>query len=223
MNIETLLLVIESILLTFTIFLLLYSIKEGRERKKLILQVERATKTLTRLEYFLTVIESMMDAKTEVIACITGRHPSGDDEKKVREIVDAIRRLRAKGIIVRYMLPKFYDRLYTGYLYTVAGAEVRFSACHMIHSIRYMIVDQEVVVIGIPESAGEKEATKKGYRILSPGLALILRDHFYRCWGENLDLSGYLMEVLHQTGASIDQLAMELGISREELVKFTKD
>lgn len=220
MTLEALLLAIESILLIFTIFLLMFSIREGRERKKLLIEVERATKTLTRLEYFLTVIESMMDAKSEIIACITGRHPTGEDEKKVREIVEAIRRLRSKDVKVRYMLPKFYDRLYTGYLYTVAGAEVRFSACYMIHSIRYMIVDQEIVVIGIPESIGEREATKKGYRIVSPGLSSILREHFYRCWNENPDFSAYLKEVLQQTGTSLTNLAMELGIPVEELTRL---
>ena len=52
MTIETWLLVLESVLLIATIILLLFSIREGRGRKKLLLEVEQATKVLTRQEYF---------------------------------------------------------------------------------------------------------------------------------------------------------------------------
>lgn len=63
MIVEKGLLMLESILLVVTIILLIYSIKEGRGRKGLLLEVGKATKILTRQEYFLTVTDSMMDAK----------------------------------------------------------------------------------------------------------------------------------------------------------------
>ena len=63
MTIEIGLLVLESVLLLATIILLLFGLKEGRGRKKLLLEVERATKVLTRQEYFLTVTDTMMEAK----------------------------------------------------------------------------------------------------------------------------------------------------------------
>lgn len=220
MNIELFLLLIESILLIFTIILLFYSLKEGRERKKLLLEVGKATKTLTRLEYFLTVTDTMMEAKEEIIGCITGRPPIGEDKKRVMEIVEVIKKLKAKGVRVRYLLPKFHDRLYTGYLYASAGADVKYSSCYMIHSMRYIIVDAKVVVIGIPESIGEKEATRKGYRIPSEALASILSAHFNSCWKENSSFSQYVWEVIHQTGVSVEQLAHELKLDPKELVRI---
>ena len=63
MTVETILLILESLLLGFTILLLLFSIKEGRGRKNLLLEVEKKTKVLTRQEYFLTVMDAMLDAK----------------------------------------------------------------------------------------------------------------------------------------------------------------
>lgn len=62
MTIEKGLLILESILLVATIILLLYNIREGKNRKGLLLEIGRTTKILTRQEYFLMVIDSMMDA-----------------------------------------------------------------------------------------------------------------------------------------------------------------
>ena len=186
MTIEPLLLILESVLLLATIILLLYSIREGRGRKNLLLEVGKATKILTRQEYFLSVTDSMTDAKDEVIGVITGRLPAEDDRKRVQDIIHNLEKLKKEGIKVKYLLPKFHDRLHIGYLYTKAGAEVRYSICAIANNIRYIIVDDRVAVIGIPESTGEKEATRKGYRIPSEGLAVILKDHFYRCWEESM-------------------------------------
>lgn len=222
MTIETWLLVLESVLLLATIILLLFSIREGRGRKKLLLEVERATKVLTRQEYFLTVTDSMMNASTEIIGCITGRLPSGDDKKRTKDVIANIERLKANGVKVKYLLPKFPDRLHIGHLYTKAGAEVRYSNCAIVHDIRYMVVDDRVAVIGIPESTGEKEATRKGYRIPSEGLAAILKEHFYSCWDKNITFENYLKEVIKQTGATPKLLARELQIDEGELEKFTQ-
>lgn len=222
MTIETGLLILESILLVVTIILLGYSIKEGRGRKNLLLQVERATKVLSRQEYFLTVTDSMMDAKTEVIGAITGRLPAGDDKKRTHDVTDNIERLAKNNVSVKYLLPKFPDRLHIGYLYTKAGAEVRYSGCAVVHDIRYIVVDEKLVVIGIPESTGEKEATKKGYRIPSEGLAAILKEHFYGCWDKNIRYEDYVKEVIKQTGTTTKSLARELQIDEGELEKFAE-
>lgn len=221
MTIETGLLVLESVLLLATIILLLFSLKEGRGRKNLLLEVERATKVLTRQEYFLTVTDTMMEAKTEVIGAITGRLPIGEDKKRTRNIIDTIEKLTKEGVRVRYLMPKFSDRLHIGYLYMKAGAEIRYSSCLMVHNIRFIIVDDRIVVIGIPESIGEKEATKKGYRIPSEGLALILKDYFNEC-GNQISFENYLKEVIKQTGATPKLLARELQIDETELEKFTQ-
>jgi len=211
------LLVLESILLLATVFLLMMSIKEGRARDSLIRQVESATKILTRHEYFFTVADSMLDAKTEIVAYITGRHPTGDDTRRLREITAIVERLTKSGVHVRYSLPKFQDRLYTGWLYSQAGAEVRFGSCPLLHDFRYTVVDKKLAIIGVPETVGEKEATKKGYRIPSEGLAGVLSRHFYECWDDSMTYEEYLRQTINLTGAHTEVLSKELGIDVEEI------
>lgn len=222
MPIETLLLILESVLLVATVILLLYSLKEGRGRKNLLLEVGRATKILSRQEYFLMVTDTMMDSEDEVVGIITGRVPEQDDRKRVRDIVDTIEKLSRDGRKVKYLIPKFHDRLRIGYLYSKAGAEVRYSICAIANNIRFIIADDRVAVIGIPESIGEKEATKKGFRIPSEGLAAILKDHFHRCWEESLEFEQYAKEVIVQTGLPAEVLAKELNIDAKELERISK-
>ncbi len=220
MSISTALLLTESVLLLATIILLIYSIREGRQRSGLIMEVGKATKTLTRMEYFLAVTDSMAEAKKEIIGCVTGRRPTGDDEKRVRGIINTIEKVTAKGVRVRYLLPKFHDRLYMGYLYTSAGAEVRYASCSMVSSLRYIVVDDGLVVIGIPESVGKKKATRKGHRLPSKALASILKSHFCPCWQKDITFEEYVREVLKQTGVSVKQLALEFSMEDKELERI---
>jgi hypothetical protein len=219
MTMESGLLFLESILLIATIILLIYNIREGKQRGLLLKEVGRATKILTRQEYFLTLIDTMLDAETEIIGCITGSPPVADESKMSRNIVTAIERLTAKGVRIKYVLPKFPDRLQVGILYSKAGAEVRFSNCLMVHTIRYSIVDEKVVVLGVPESTGEREATKKGYRIPSDGLAMILKDHFNACQRQS-SLKEYLQEVIDQSGATPEHVAREFHLEEKDLKPF---
>ncbi|MEN8264406.1 MAG: hypothetical protein ABFR82_13190 [Nitrospirota bacterium] len=219
MSIEIGLLSLESILLVATIILLIYSIKEGKQRDKLILEVGKATKVLTRQEYFLSIMDSMMDAKDEITGCITGRPPTGDDKNMTRDIIVNIERMTKKGVRISYLMPKFPDRLHLGYLYMKAGAEIMYSSCLMVHNIRFINVDDRVVVIGIPESTGEKEATKKGYRIPSEGLAIVLKNYFDTCENKS-GFTEYLKEVISQTGATPKHIAREYQIDEKELKKL---
>src|SRR4030065_1793957 len=134
MTIEIALLILESVLLSATIILLIYSIREGGRRRDLLVGVDKATKTLTLVEYFMAVIDSMTEAKEEVVGCVTGRRPTGDNIKRVKDIISAIEKLTSRGVGVKYVFQKFQDRLYMGYLYTKAGAEVRYCRCPLIHS-----------------------------------------------------------------------------------------
>jgi hypothetical protein len=222
MSLELTLLILESVLLVATVILLIYSIREGRQRDALLLGVERATRILTRQEYFLAVTDAMMEAKEEVVGYITGRPPAGEDTKRTRDIVYNIERLSKAGVSVRYLLPKFPDRLHVGQLYTRAGAEVRFGICLMVSEIRYIVVDGRTVVIGVPESIGEKEATKKGYRIPSEGLAFILSEYFTKCWDKGATYEDYIREVLRETGVSPRVLASELKMEESELLRIKK-
>lgn len=221
MTIETVLLILESVLLFATIILLLYSIKEGRGRRNMLLEVGKVTRMLTRQEYFLNVTDTMMDARDEVAGIITGRLPAEDDAKRIKDIANNIERVTGGGVRVRYLIPKFHDRLHVGYHYTKAGAEVRYSICAVANNIRYIVVDDKIAVIGIPESIGEKAATRKGYRIPSEGLAAILKDHFSRCWEESMPYEDYIKEVIRQTGATAKLLEKELQIDERELKKYT--
>ncbi len=220
MSVEIALLILESVLLSATMILLVYSIREGGRRRDLLVGVDKATKTLTRMEYFLTVVDSMTEAKEEVIGCVTGRRPTGDNIKRIKDIVGVIEKLTSRGVRVKYVFQKFQDRLYVGYLYTRAGAEVRYCSCPLIHSLRFVTVDGGLTVISIPEGVGENEPTRKGYQIPSEGLGAILKEHFYGCWSGDAPFAEYLAEVLEQTGAPIKQLALELGIEVKELERF---
>jgi hypothetical protein len=221
MTLEVGLLLLESVLLIVTVTLLIFNIHEGKQRDKLIREVGRATRVLSRQEYFLSLMDSMLDAEKEIIGCITGRSPSGDDIKMTRHITDAIENMTQKGVRIKYLLPKFPDRLQIGVQYTKAGAEVLFSSCLMVHNIRYSIVDERIVVLGIPESTGEKEATKKGYKIPSEGLAMILKGSFNSC-EKQTSLKDYLQEVIEHTGATPDHLAREFHLDEEDLKKLLR-
>lgn len=219
MTLELGLLLLESVLLIVTITLLIFNIYEGKQRDRLLSEVGRATKVLSRQEYFHSLMDSMLDAEVEILGCITGRSPSGGDIKMTSHIVNAIERMTKKGVRIKYLLPKFPDRLQIGVQYAKAGAVVLFSSCLMVHTIRFSVVDEKIVVIGIPESEGEKEATKKGYKIPSKGLAIILKDYFNTC-DKQISLKEYLQEVILHTGATTEHLALEFHIDEDDLQKL---
>jgi hypothetical protein len=221
MTLELSLLVLESVLLVFTVVLLVKSLREGRSRNALIREMGRAIKVLSRHEYFLTVVDSMMDAREEVAGSITGRPPSGEDRKRTQQVVYNIERLARAGVRVRYIMPKLQDRLQVGWLYSRAGAEVRYSACSLAHDFRYTVVDDKTALIGIPESTGEREATKKGYRIPSEGLAALLKKDFHACWQDTVSYEDYVRETLRGTGAAPGALGRELGIDEAELRRLS--
>lgn len=222
MHIELLLLILESVLLIVTVVLLIMTIREGRGRNALIMEVSRATRMLTRHEYFMMVMNTMIDAEKEVLGCITGRRPVGEDIKHTKEVVLNIEKLVSSGVTLRYLLPKFQDRLYLAWLYTKAGATVRFSGCPLVYDFRYIVVDSKVTVLGVPEAFGEGEATKRGIDIPSEGLAKILAGDFQVCWQESIRYEDYLKETIGDTEATVQTLSRELGIEAGELKKVLK-
>lgn len=220
MTLELTLLILETVLLMATVVLLLMSLREGRGRNSLIREVGRAIKVLTRHEYFITVLDTMTDAKEEVAGIITGRMPEGEDRKRTGDVVRAIEKLAASGVRVRYLMPRLQDRLHVGWLYSNAGAEVHYSTCPFAHDLRYIVVDRNAVVIGMPEAIGEREATKKGYRLPSEGLAAILMESFAACWENTVPFREFLEDTLRQTGATPGVLARELKLEEKDLRKF---
>ena len=220
-NMEFGLLILESVLLIATVSLLVMSLKEGRGRDKLIMEVANATKVLSRHEYFTTVVDVMMDAKEEVLASITGRIPGKDDEKRVKDLIYNIEKLVAAGVKVRYILPKFQDRLHVGCLYVNAGAEVSYSPCVLNEDFRYTVADGSMVVVGVPDDKHVTAATGKGYKIPSAGLAVILKDNFQRC-EETISFKEYVEETMSHTGASLASIAKEIKLDLTEISKALK-
>jgi hypothetical protein len=216
-GLESGLLVLESILLVVTIALLTFSIKEGRARDKLISEVGRATKMLSRQEYFVTLTDYMLDSEKEIVGFITGRLPIGEDTKRTGAIINNIKKMVKAGVKVRYILPQFHDRRYLGWLYTQAGAEIRYGGSPLVNDLRYTVVDGKVSIIGIPESIGRKQATKKGYFVPSEGLSTILLDHFNRIWEGGVPYEKYMEGTLDFEKATPEELAEELSMDEPEL------
>ena len=63
MTIEVWLMLLESVLLVATVVLVVYNIYEGKQRDRLLTEVSRATKVFMRQEYFLFLMDSMLDAQ----------------------------------------------------------------------------------------------------------------------------------------------------------------
>ncbi len=215
------LLILESVLLIATVSLLVLSLKEGRGRDRLIMEVGNATKVLSRHEYFITVVDVMMDAKEEVIASVSGRIPGKDDSKRLKDLIYNIEKLVAAGVKVRYILPKFQDRLHVGCLYENAGAEVCYSPCVLNEDFRYTVADGSMVVIGVPADQHVTAATSKGYKIPSTSLALILKDNFTNCQ-QTISFKEYVNETMGHTGASVESIAKETMLDPADLKKALK-
>lgn len=213
MSLELTLLITETILLIVTIILLFYNIREGRQRTSLISGVEMATRTLTRLEYFHSVSDSMLEAQNEVVACITGRQPvDEDDRRRISALLVSLEKAIDRGVKVKYLLPKFQDRLYIGFLYSKAGAEVHYSTSNIFSNLSYMVVDNKLVIIGIPSVNGNQSVTRKGHRISSEALASMLVSNFNSSSRESMSLQAYAGDVLRETGTSIKSMAAEFGL-----------
>ena len=222
LSLELGLLILESVLLVATIILLLFSLKEGRGRDKLIMEVERATRVLSRHEYFISVTDTMMDAEIEVVGSITGRFPVGDDSKRTREVANTIEKLTQSGVRVRYLLPKFHDRLHVGWLYRRAGAEIRFGSDPHLHDFRYVVADGRMAVVGVPEGTGAQEATKRGYRIPSRGLSALLKTDFDGIWEGATPFGDQVRETISHTGMTLEALAREFQIDTGDLKKIDR-
>ena len=218
MNLELTLLLMETLLLAVTLTLLAFSVRESRQRHHLITEVDMATRALTRLEYFQCVNESILGAKHEIMACITGRRPTQDEDKhKVESLISALEKATSRGVRVRYLLPKFQDRLYIGFLFSKAGAEVRYSANSVVSSLRYMVIDGKTVVMGIPETTAGKTVTRKGHHLPSKALAEIMTAHFNSLSAHDMTLQEYAQNVMHQTGTTIETMAAEFKLEPREL------
>ena len=217
MSFNTILLAVESILLVVTLLMIFVSNRESARSRELASQMDRTTRILARFEYFQIVNGALHKARTDVDCLVTGRRTDASDREALTELLESIKAAVHRGVKIRYLLPKLQDRLFMGYKYYSAGAEVRYASGFVAHSLRFVIADRSSVIIATPQSTGVDEATRKGYLLASDELALILEDHFETHWKQAVDLKDYASDVINETGLSLDQLAQELEIASSEL------
>ena len=214
------LLVIETVLLVFTVILLFMNRREHVGRKKLIESMLYTTRVLATSEYFHTVLEGYRDARDSVKCIITGRYPKNDFEKEIlerisREVRDAIN----KGVKVKFLIPKIEDRVHVGFKYKQLGAEVKFVEGLLAHDLRLMIIDNQCTIIGLPAKAGEKQPTRKGFKIPSEALSKILDETIEKYWRSEKSMSydEFLREIIEKyetmhPGISIEAISNYLNI-----------
>lgn len=222
-SVEAILIVVELLLLAFTLFIVVQSRREERARGNLISEMYKTARIFSRQEYFIAVMDALLRAKTEAFGCVTGSSPKADHEATVDRILDQIKVVSSRSVNVRYLIPKSPDRLEMGSLYTRAGAKVRYHPGLIVNDLRYMTVDGRLVVIGLPEKSGEREPTRQGYAIPSEGMANLFKDHFDRYWAspEATPYEIYVNELVSEiirTNPSVspDVVSRQLRISAEE-------
>ncbi len=225
-SIITLLTSVELVLLIISIALLILSRKERSGREILFETILRATRELTRYEYFSAVIDGIMSSKESIDGIITGRKPTTTvGREAVARIVEAIRKASKRGIRVRYIIYPSPDRLSMAYAYKRAGAIIRFHPYAGLADSRYTIIDKENVIIGM--AGREKEhPTRMGYVMRSKSLAQILGKHFEVIWDEAEDFDSYLAKIAREyatSGANYSDIAKHLEVPIEEIERSIKN
>ena len=218
------LLIVELILLIFTIYLIYTSRIEIRKRSELIDSLIRATRIFSRAEYFMIVQEAIGEATSYIYASVTGTRPSDEERDTIERLLSQLERAARMGVKLRFILPKDPSRLYMGYRYKRIGAEVKYSPSLLVSELRYMIVDGTTIVLGFPERRGVGEPTRRGQRIYSEGFALLLKERFESVWNspQSVDYDEYLSQVIRELkneapGASDEYISSVLKLPVEEI------
>ncbi|MHB1908210.1 MAG: hypothetical protein ACYCQJ_04970 [Nitrososphaerales archaeon] len=230
------LLVVELTLLVPTLLLLVLGRKEHKGRQHLLEHLTNTGKMLARLEYFHSVESAMRSATVSIVGSITGSPPkSFEEDESVQRIVSLIqlckggrsslRNGHSSQVEIRYLMPKFQNRLGLAYRYREAGAEVKFHPGLIVTDLRYIVVDDRITVIGLPAASGENQPTKEGHAIASESLAAMCTSEFYKKWSEAVDYDKYGLEVLraitsHNPSASLNLLSAELLIPESEVQRI---
>jgi hypothetical protein len=217
------LLAVELILLIVTLFVVQASRRESKGQTQLIQEMYRTAKIVSREDYFNSVMNGYQIASSIVLARVTGKKPSGDEMETTSRLLSLIEEVTERGIKINFLLPKSPERLYMGYRYTKAGAEVRYHSGIIASDLRYMIIDAKTVVLGLSGKTGEQDPTRTGYRIPSEGLANVLKTDFITLWesAEATDYEEYVRHLLLRikkanSSVSIKLLSDQLDLDVEE-------
>jgi hypothetical protein len=219
------LIVVELVLLVPTLLLLILGQREERGRRALMKEMSRTAKMVAREEYFGSVRSSMQAATKTIRGSITGSQPkTAEQEEQVEKLVDEIKRAKARGISIQYVLPKSQDRLSLASRYREAGSELRFHPGLVVSDLRYVVFDNTLTVIGLPSVAGKDEPTREGYLIPSEGLAEIFRQQFESKWNAATPYDDYMREVLleirsHNPNVSTQLLSAQLKVPESEVCR----
>jgi hypothetical protein len=218
------LLLVELILLASTLILIIMTRTEFKSKGELMRHVSRATESITRQEYFASVVESIKGSKRDIFATVTATPPSPEEIDVIAIILDSISKSIVRSVRVRYLMPLTPDRLLMARRYKTAGAEVRFHPALIVSDARFMVVDEKNVVIGIPERNGKDQPTKRGHVMTSESLSSLFKERFERLWDseEAKSYSQYLLSLVErarQTNPNFSSvvIAKNLRVEREDI------
>jgi hypothetical protein len=226
-SVEFTLLVVEVLLLLVTLFVVILTMREARHRGALLNQMIQTASTVSRQEYFTTVVEGIQAAEKTLWGIVTGSKPEEREYDTIETIIEQLLAATSKEVEVRYLLPVNPDRLHMASRYKAAGAEVRFHPALVISDLRYMIVDDKLVVVGLPRRTGQDEPTRKGYKIPSERMTRILREDFEKYWESHdaVEYRTYLLRIIRDSreghpSLSDQLLADQLGITVKEIQRM---
>jgi hypothetical protein len=223
LDVNSLLLLTELILLVPTLLLLVLARREEKGRSHLLQEMTRTAKMLSRQEYFSYVLLGMQTAARSIRGSIKGSPPvNAEQEQFVEKVIEQLMLARKRDVAVQYLVPKATARLSVAFRYREAGAEVRFHPSLVVSDFRYTIIDAKYNIIGLPSALAENAHTGEGYMIVSEGLAEIFLNQFASKWSEAMDYDGYARSVLSEmtskvTNISVALLATELKIPDVEV------
>ena len=185
--------------------------KEWVGRALLLDRLTKAIEIFSRREYFHIVFEGYRNARSNVIAMVTGTRPKPEDAQLIKELLNLIRDKTSQGVRVRLLLPKSPDKLYMAYRYHKANADVTLHENILVYDLRYMVVDGRYVIIGLPIEAGEYKPTRKGVVIRSEVLAMILTRYFERFYGSRnaVKYEDYIAELIKNMLRETPELSNE--------------
>lgn len=218
--VQILLLIVELVLLVATLFIVQTSRKEQKGREQLIQEMYKTARVVSREDYFNHVMEGYQTASQNILARVTGKKPHESEKEMVEHLISTIgMAVGTRGIEVKLLLPKSPGRISVGYRYTRVGAAVRYHPGLIASDVRYMIVDDKTVVMGLSEKTGEQEPTRTGYRIPSEGLAGVLKTDFMKHWEskEAIDYEKYVQEILASVKRSTPDVSAQLVSNQLDL------
>src|SRR5207249_536747 len=133
---------------------------------------------ITRQEYFVAVVDAIQRGERILCGSVSGSPPTHEEGEVIQQILDAIVDAARRGVKMRYLLPLAPDRLQMGKRYKLSGAEVKFHPSLLISDMRYMLVDDRLVLVGVPERKGRNEPTRKGFTIPSESVTHLFKTQF---------------------------------------------